>query len=334
MRPHATDSRRKISVPLLIGGKIVIAAALLSFVLSKISISEATLRLAHALPSPLITAAVLSLSIPVVLALRWWVLARPVVGWPDALAFTWIGSFYALILPGAISGDVAKGGLLALKNAETRQAALPASILADRLVGLAVMLLLFCISSLLVIRTAVSPELARFAIPAAGGGAVAFCALLLGWTKPCQHLAITILAYVPWTSARIGFQRFAESTFAYTKRPARLLQAAALSAVSQGLSVAMYVALLHALKIHFGLIPAFALYSIIAVLGLAPITFAGIGLRDWFAVSFFAAYHLPPEAGVAFAWLCLAMSVLQALVGGLWQFLVFLTRTSSFGVNP
>ena len=82
------------------------------------------------------------------------------------------------------------------------------------------------------------------------------------------------------------------------------------------------------------LIPAFALYSIIAVLGLAPITFAGIGLRDWFAVGFFAAYHLPGEAGVAFAWLCLAMSVLQAVVGGLWQFVIFLSGPPSPAANP
>ncbi len=334
MPTAAIDSRRKIPLPILIGAKIVLAGALLYLVLSKINISEATQRLAHALPSSLITAAILSLAIPSVLALRWWVLARPVVGWPDALAFTWIGSFYALILPGAVSGDIAKGSLLALKNAGARQAALPASILADRLVGLAVMLLFFCLSSLLVVKTAASPELARFALPAAGIGALAFCTMLLGWTRPCQRLVLAVLAYLPWAAARNIFQRFAEATFAYTKQPGRLWLAAALSAISQGLSVAMYVALLHSLAIHFGLIPAFALYSIIAVLGLAPITFAGIGLRDWFAVGFFAAYHLPPEAGVAFAWLCLAMGVLQAVVGGLWQLVIFMSRPSRSATNP
>src|SRR5208283_4582147 len=137
----------------LVGAKIVLAGALLYLVLSKINVSEAAQRLTNALPSSLIGAAVFSLAIPVLLALRWWVLSRPIVGWPDALAFTWIGCFYALILPGAVSGDIAKGGLLAWKNADARQAALPASILADRLVGLGVMLLFFCLSSLLVLNT-------------------------------------------------------------------------------------------------------------------------------------------------------------------------------------
>ena len=151
-------------------------------------LAEAAQRLTQALPSSLIAGALLALSIPVVLAMRWWVLARPVVSWPDALGFTWIGSFYSLILPGAVSGDVAKGSLLALKSTGARQAALPASILTDRLVGFAVMLSFFCLSSLLVLRTAASPELARFALPAAGAGAAAVGALLLGWTKACRGL--------------------------------------------------------------------------------------------------------------------------------------------------
>jgi len=318
----------------LIAAKIAVAGALLYLVLSRINVAEAAHRLAQARPSSLAAAAAFALAIPVVLALRWWVLARPVIGWPDALAFTWIGSLYALILPGAVSGDVVKGGLLAWRNSSARQAALPASILADRLVGFAVMLLFFCLSSLLVLRTAASPELAHFALPAAGVGALAFCALLLAWTRSCQRLAMAVLARLPWATGRAKFQQFAEATFAYTKQPGRLWTAAALSVVSQGLSVSMYVALLHSLTIRFGLIPVFALYSIIAVLGVAPITFAGIGLRDWFAVGFFAAYRLPPEAGVAFAWLCLAMSALQALIGGLWQFGIFISRPAPPAANP
>jgi uncharacterized membrane protein YbhN (UPF0104 family) len=171
-------------------------------------------------------------------------------------------------------------------------------------------------------------------LPAAGVGILAFCALLLGWTRPCQRLVVAAFGFLPWASGRAKFQQFAEATFAYARQPGRLFRAAALSVVAQGMSVAMYIALLHSLGIHFGIIPAFALYSIIAVLGLAPITFAGIGLRDWFAVGFFAAYHLPPEAGVAFAWLCLAMTALQAVIGGLWQFVVFLSRPASPGANP
>jgi glycosyltransferase 2 family protein len=323
-------SRRKLPLPILIGGKVCLAAVLLWLVLAKVNITEAIQRLTHARPIPTAIAVAIALVIPNILALRWWVLARPMIAFSDAITYTWIGSFYALILPGAVSGDVAKGGLLAWRDAKARQAALPASILADRLVGLAVMLLFFSLSSLFVVNTGASPELKGFALPAAGVGVLALFAMVLACTTRCQHLLLAALARVPWEVLRNNTHRFAEATFAFTGQPKRLLRAAALSVVSQGLCVGMYVALLAALSTSLGLVPAFALYSIIAVLGLAPITFAGIGLRDWFAVAFFSAYHLPAEAGVAFAWLCLAMSVLQALVGGLWQLAtVFVRRPPS-----
>lgn len=329
----AGNKRRRFPVFVIIGAKIVLAAGLLCFVLSKINVSEAAQRLTQAAPSQLAAGAVAALVIPCVLGLRWWLLARPVVSWNDALVFTWIGYFYSLILPGAVSGDIAKGSFLAWKREKTRQAILPASILADRLIGLTVMIFFFCLSSLLVMQTAISPELNRFAKDALAVGVGALSCLLLGWTRACQRVALAILGFLPGKTVRSIFQRFADATFAYAKQPHLLFRAAVLSAVAQSLSVLMYVALLRSLKIELGLVPAFALYSVISVLGLAPITFAGIGLRDWFAVAFFAAYRLPPEAGVAFAWLCLAMGVLQAIVGGAWQAAFFFSRTPRVSVN-
>jgi uncharacterized protein (TIRG00374 family) len=263
---------------------------------------------------------------PVLLSVRWWILARPLITWSEAFTFTWIGLFYGVILPGGVSGDVVKGGLLAWKNIHTRRASLPASILIDRVVGLGVMLSFFCISSLLVINRGASPALAHFALPAAVVGAVGICGLLLGFAPAFQHIALIVVSRIPWQGLRSQIQQFAESTFAYSKHRSRLLLAALVSATSQILGIAMYSTLLNALSIHFQLIPTFALYSIFAVLGMAPITIAGIGARDWFAVCFFSAYSLPPEAGVAFAWLCLAMSVLQASIGGLLQLAMVLER--------
>jgi uncharacterized protein (TIRG00374 family) len=322
----ANGQARRIPLPLIIVGKVVLAAALLAFVLSKVNLLEVARRLAGTLSPSLVLASALALIIPCVLACRWWILGRPVIGILDAVAFTWIGSFYALILPGAVSGDIAKGGLLAWRKTDARTAILPASILADRLVGLAIMLVFFSVSSALVAFTAASPELVRFARPAFVVGIVMFGVLAAAWTPPFQRLALSAIKLLPWKSAKSRFQSFVEATFAYSGQPLRIIYAAALSVLSQALSVGMYLALLSALGVKLGLIPAFALYSIIAVLGLAPVTFAGIGLRDWFSVGFFAAYHLPPETGVAFAWLCLATGVLQAVIGGVWQLALAASR--------
>ena len=316
-----------------VGAKIVVSGTLLYVVFSKIRVSEAIRRLGEANHSFTLIAAGLALIAPVLLAVRWWILARPLITWSDAFTFTWIGLFYGIILPGGVSGDVVKGGLLAWKNIHTRRASLPASILIDRVVGFGVMLSFFCLSSLLVINEGASPALAHFARPSAIVGAVGICGLLLGFTPAFRHLALIVVGRIPWQRLRSQIQQFAESTFAYSKERSRLLLAALLSAASQILGIVMYSTLLNALSIHFELIPTFALYSIFAVLGMAPITIAGIGARDWFAVCFFSAYSLSAEAGVAFAWLCLAMSVLQASIGGLLQLVMALARPCASVTN-
>ena len=319
-------SGRKVPIPVVVSAKIVIAAALLALVLAKVNVSEAIQRLAHLSVYPLAVAALFSLLIPCILSLRWWILAKPVIGWGDALTYTWIGSFYALVLPGAVSGDLAKGGLLALKKTSTRQAALPASILVDRVIGLAVMLLFFALSSLLIWRSPPSPALERFALPAAGIGFALCGVLFLGLSTMVQRVVASAAGRLPWARVRGLAECLTEAVFAYSGKRAILGQALALSFLSQALSGAVYYALLRALGLHLGIPATFALYSIIAVLSLAPITFAGIGLRDWFAVTFFAAYRLPGDAGIAFAWLCLAAAVLQAFVGGFFQLGAFLHR--------
>jgi hypothetical protein len=320
------ERRRWLPRPVSILLKASASGVLLYLVVSRINVSVAVQRIEAARHPSLLVALLVSMLIPVVQALRWWTLARPLIQFRDAFTFTWIGLFYGLILPGGISGDVAKGSIFALRDSRVRQASFPASILTDRIVGFAVMLFCFTVSCLLISITETSHALVRFALPSAGVGAFALCALLAGWTPPFQRLACAAIAFIPWPRGKAGFQRFAEATFAYSKQPGRLWAAAALSVLGQFLSVALYVALLNALSIHFGPIAAFALYSIFSVLTMAPISIAGIGVRDWFAIGFFSTYGLPAEGAVAFAWLVLAIAVLQASIGGLWQLALILGR--------
>ncbi len=326
LKTSAGASRPAISPAISLLLKVGASAVLLYLVVSKINVSEAIVRITHVGAQPFFLALFLALTIPGVLALRWWVLARPVISLGGAFAFTWIGLFYGIILPGGVSGDIAKGSIMALRDASVRKAAFPASILADRIIGFTVMLFFFAASSLLISVESVSPALAHFALTAFAIGALGFIALLMGWTGIFQGFARATLARIPWAGGRVGFQQFAEATFAFSTQPRRLWSAAALSVCGQVLNVAFYLALLRSLSVHLGPVPTFALYSIFSVLAMAPISFAGIGVRDWFAIGFFGAYGLPAESAVAFAWLCLAMAVAQALIGGLWQLVIVAAR--------
>src|SRR5579864_391253 len=71
-------------------------------------------------------------------ALRWWWLLRiqelP-VSLSKVLSMTWVGYFTTLLLPGAVSGDVAKGFLIVQGRDNGRTRAL-STVLADRGFGL------------------------------------------------------------------------------------------------------------------------------------------------------------------------------------------------------
>src|SRR5204863_3868722 len=79
-------------------------------------------------------------------AWRWHVLANGLLDWGQAARYTWIGAFFGHILPGGVSGDIAKGVSIALKHPETRGLSLPASIVVDKLVGFVVLTILFAIA--------------------------------------------------------------------------------------------------------------------------------------------------------------------------------------------
>jgi uncharacterized protein (TIRG00374 family) len=316
---QTVSPRRGVSRSSLVLLKVIASAALLYFVLSRIAVTEVLRQLEHAKYFYVTTAGTLALSIPVVLAFRWWLLARPSVGWSDALAFTWIGLFYGLFLPGGVSGDVAKGSILAWKNARTRVAALPASILVDRIVGLVVLLFFFCSACIVMAMSPVASAFARFIVPAGSIGALALCTILVAWSPIIQRPILSLLQRVPSPKLGIALSQFAKATFSYSGRLRLISNAGIVSIVNHALCVAMYLALLRSLTVTVGIFPVFALYSILSVLSMAPITIAGIGVRDWFATVFFSTLGLSKETGEAFAWLCLAMSVLQAIFGGAIQ---------------
>src|SRR5215471_4906821 len=121
--------------------KLLLSLALLVLVLVKVHPASVVDILSQA--DPFLVVLWLAL-VPVVVALsawRWQVLA-PSLSYRTAVKYTWIGLFFGHILPGSIAGDIAKGVSLALKDSAGR-AGLAASIVADKVIGLVALLVLF-----------------------------------------------------------------------------------------------------------------------------------------------------------------------------------------------
>src|SRR5262249_43529143 len=140
--PMARRSRRlkHKAIPGLIA-KLLLSLALLPLVLSKVPPASVVGILTQTDPFLFVFLYAL---VPVIFAFSaWgWEGLAPVLSYRTAVKYTWIGLFFGHVLPGSIAGDIAKGVSLALKDSAGRSG-LVASIVADKVIGLVALLVLF-----------------------------------------------------------------------------------------------------------------------------------------------------------------------------------------------
>lgn len=279
--------------------KVLASALLIAFLTRKVSFAEAARHFAHLHWLPTVASIVL-LGLSLALAAwRWHLASLKQCSLRHCLHFTWVGQLYSLILPGALSADVAKGVLMAGREETRCGVALPASIVLDRIAGLGSLLVFGLLSCL------ARPDLVK---------------LSPGMVVITAALAALGLVALPWIM----------------KAVLRRSRFASLSQLAQGLdagtwfSVLALSALIHAVNITFYWITLMAvgasetwwqmaLYTCLLNLAmLLPVSIAGVGLREQIAV---ALLHHGDDASiqVAFAWLVLAVSIAHGLAGLLLQ---------------
>jgi hypothetical protein len=125
------------------GLRLAVTAALLVLVFRMIRWDEFADRFDRS-DKGLFFAMVAALAAPVfILSLRWWLLLRA-GGFPLPLSraffVTYAGAFFNNFLPGSVGGDITKSVLVAA--GEERKAAVVATVILDRAIGLAVMIVL------------------------------------------------------------------------------------------------------------------------------------------------------------------------------------------------
>lgn len=280
--------------------KIAFSAALVFLLSRKFSFAAAADHLLEVKAGPVALAfALLTLSIGLS-GWRWHFASAGGLSLRECLHFTWIGHLYAMILPGALSGDLAKGVVFKGRSKGQCGLSLAGSIFLDRFAGLgslAVFGLLSCAA-----RPSLLGLPSWMLVVIAAGGAV----LLTGapWIiRPAScWLAAKSPCLVPLREHALGLT--APSWFAV------LL----LSCVIQVVNVSFYQISLIAVggrETWWEM----GLYTCLLNLAmLLPVSIGGIGVREQIAVSLFQSSANAPVQ-IAFAWLVLFLSLGHALIG-------------------
>ena len=218
---------------------------------------------------------------------------KPELG--SLLRYTAVGYLFNLLSPGGVGGDAYRS--IALGKAHNVIASSVASVLAARMLGLLALCLLFWIAL---------PYTEQ--IPKQAVWFMAVITLLL---------MIFFLCVIFNRFKKGKFGEFAEKLREYRKYPLRLVAAMFGSIFMQILVVLMQWSFFKAVDVSVPWSLVFAIVPITALLSTIPVSFNGIGVREWSYLSL-TAYAINSEQMIASVLLGYAVVILQAAQGAIF----------------
>jgi len=276
--------------------KLLVSISLIVLVVWKFPISEIFYHLRNAKIGWFLTAFLLGELIILNQAFRWhYLLIVPKEQKPEfgiLLKYTAVGYFFNLFAPGGVGGDAYRS--IALGRAHNVIANSVASVFVAKVFGLVALCALFWLA---LPYTNQIPEIATWFMAAASFFLIAFC---------------FFIAFNPFKKGKLG--HIAEKLREYKKYPFRLLVAMLGSVFMQVLVVFIHVSLFYAVGVEVPLSLVFVIVPATVLLTAIPVSFNGIGVREWSMLSLTVA-AISSEALLASIFLGYAVIILQAIQG-------------------
>ena len=286
--------------------KLGISAALLAWFFSKADIDQIRAA-AKAVPLWLWPVCFLMLTIAQLLSsVRWYWIARAMGfggAWPRYFHYYFSGMFFNLFLPTGIGGDVLKVFFLARGESRNRKLMATYSVLLDRFFGLSSLMFIGAVAVILF------PNVLPEPFPAfllAGAGA-ALCFIFL------SPVLKRIIRLEP--GSMIG--RIMDAVLVFWRHPEVLAVGISLSLVLQVICIVICLVLGRAMNVEIPAAFYFAVFPLIGLLTLLPVSFNGIGLREGGFVYFMGVYGVPAGTALMVSLGFFSVQVAVCLLGGI-----------------
>ncbi len=285
--------------------KILFGLGMIAFLLHQTGIENTVSRLSQANLWYVPVGIFIYLFSQVISTYRWQFLAEA-LGFQRSLRelydYYLIGMFSNQFLPGAIGGDAVRMVFLARScNRKKREALL--TILAERGVGLAALLILTGIICLLPVAHPVPPLYRGTLLSLSLGGVLGFLVLRVApleqWAAKIPKLALLLQARVYWDNLPL------------------LARSISISLVVHALMVCMHALVAAAMDIQVSFLYLAVTYGVVSLASVLPITQGGLGVREFAYQALLSKVGVDPATGLAFGVYWLLISTLTSLVGGL-----------------
>lgn len=238
-------------------------------------------------------------------SLKWWLIAKNGgidVSYTTALKSYFIGMFVNCFGFGVVGGDVTRG--LLLSHGKPQKTPAIASVIADRLHGLAVLSLLCMISFLLVDNDNLNPSLKMLL-------AAVIAAVIVGWFAGPYIL----LKVVPETSKHR--RKVEQLCRVFPNNPKFLFLISLLSLVFHLVQIYLHWLMGYAFGVYLTWQILLTRIPIVNILTTLPISWNGLGVREKGYVYFLSPGFITQEQAVAFGAIWLLAVTLSSAIGGM-----------------
>ncbi len=300
--------------------KLVVSLGLIAFVLSRVHLPTLSARLLAANLWWVALAMVLFWLAMTINAVKWWVLLRSqaiVVPFRALLNYTFVGFFFNNVLPANIGGDLMRG--YGLARYTERTAASAASVVLDRIIGLAAYMSVAAVAALITVYVTGRSELRLLAWVAVAGVAALLMVTGILLSRRLRRLVDRLFANTflkrlaqIWSSLSLAFEAY---RFQY--RALALAFGVGLLGILCTTSVNYVLSLSLGGGIPFLHVLLFT--PLIALVLIIPVSIGGLGLNQVAYPYFYGLVGVPAELALGLSLLIQAVQILCSLPGGvLW----------------
>jgi len=296
--------------------KIVVAIVLLFWFLHQSNLTEILVNLHNLSLVTIILVFILGVTAVAINAVKWRLLV-PELSWFKLFQANLIGKFYSTLLPGQLSGEIAKTYILSKDH--QLPAKLTSSVIVDKMTGFL---------GAVVITGLLGLNLSRqhFTLPL-------FLVLLFGFAifglfiiLLRSNLFLKILAKLVSPLERmfpnlnkvfIFIREIATAWQVYAKQGKILLASVFYGLVYQIFSIAITMVIAYSFNLSISFIDWCWIWAILSLVLFLPITVAGLGLREGTLVGILGTFGVKPEIALALSFSLLGLQVALAILGGL-----------------
>lgn len=295
--------------------RIALTAVLLGWLFTQVDLAGVGAVLAQTRPGWLILAALANLGGVLLATWRWRVLLTGMgvpQGYRGLLRISLVGTFFSLFLPSSVGGDIMKMVLIA-PGTRRREAAV-SSVLIDRVVGMAVTILVGLLA--IMFLPAVWGDAA--VLGALAVAALGFCVGVTAlFSRTLLRLVERLTPAFIWRRVGDRLLKVHQSIVELRGRPEVLLGAATISGLRQvAICTSVYCAG-QAFGIAASPVAYFAIIPIALAITVLPIAINGLGLQDNALILLLGTVGVGAAEAISLSIFIHAMRYLTGLVGGL-----------------